>query len=323
MVVTFPARQTNSGLRPLNPNKDIPQVVELLREVFGQEVDGEGAIFGTVMDSQNPSFLWRFDPALARLSPGYVWEADNKISGNVTLIPSNPKGRYLIANVAVHPNYRRRGIARMLMNAAMRDVLNRRGREIYLQVESGNDKAISLYKSLGFDRLGEMTTWQTSVSRIRELPPNDRPPAKVQTLPGKKWKEAYQLDCQALDPNLVWPEPERSDYYKMGLWRRFFGFMNGHQIQTYVTLENDSQLSGLASIKNDWGRSHEIKMRVHPRKQGELEEALLNCAIKRVRYLARRNIRLIHNANDEVMNQLLPAANFTRQRILTHMRVQV
>jgi len=322
MVVTFSASQSSGGLRHINPNKDFPQLVELLRVVFGQELKDDGQLFGNAQSSQNPAFLWRFDPQLARLSPGFVWEIDNRIIGNVTLLPSRPYGRFLVANVAVHHDYRRQGYARLLMNAAVQDVRDRHGREILLQVVHDNERAISLYRSMGFDCLGSMTTWQTSVSRIRDLPIGEQR-IKVQPLHMRRWQEAYQLDCQALDPDLNWPEPQRADYYKTGLWRRFFGFMNANSAHTFVTLDNDSQLSGLTTVHSEWGRPHQITVRIHPSRQGQLELPLLNSAIKRVRNLARRNIRLIHNADDQAMNQLLPSANFGRQRTLTHMRLKL
>ena len=80
MVVTFPASQSGNGLRPINPRKDLPQLVELLRLVFGKEMEAEGKpVFRSGMDSQTPAFLWRLDPGLSRLAPGFVWEADDKI----------------------------------------------------------------------------------------------------------------------------------------------------------------------------------------------------------------------------------------------------
>lgn len=320
MVVTFSAKQASGHLRRLNPNKDLPQVVELLHLVFGKEMAAGGEFFRTAIDNNNPAFLWRFDPNLTRLSPGFVWETENKIVGNVTLLPARPPGRFLVANVAVHPEYRRRGFAKMLMIAAMEDVRDRQGREILLQVVKGNNNAVALYDSLGFHHLGDMTTWQTSVSRIRGLTPMDNQ-IKIHKLPKNKWREAYQIDNEALDPNLIWPEPYSKEIYKTSIWTRFFGYLNGQQIKSFVSKDSDGHLTGLAATKSEWGRPHEIIVRVRPRFRGKLERALLNRVIKTVNKLSRRNIRLIHNADDQMMNQLLPEANFYKERTLSHMRI--
>lgn len=57
-----------------------------------------------------------------------------------------------IANVAVHPSRRRRGIARALVAAAIEQghALSR----ITLEVRASNDAAIALYESLGFVKDG-------------------------------------------------------------------------------------------------------------------------------------------------------------------------
>lgn len=52
---------------------------------------------------------------------GFVWEENGQIIGNLSLIPSTKGGRrvVVIANVAVHPDHRRRGIAHELTQRAL------------------------------------------------------------------------------------------------------------------------------------------------------------------------------------------------------------
>lgn len=56
-----------------------------------------------------------------------------------------------IVEVAVHPDYRRQGIARELIESAIKD---NSLKEIYLEVRESNIPAIRLYESLGFERVG-------------------------------------------------------------------------------------------------------------------------------------------------------------------------
>lgn len=56
-----------------------------------------------------------------------------------------------IVEVAVHPDYRRQGIARHLIRSAITD---NSLKEIYLEVRESNSPAIRLYESLGFERIG-------------------------------------------------------------------------------------------------------------------------------------------------------------------------
>ena len=57
-------------------------------------------------------------------------------------------------NVAVHPDYRRRGIARALIRALI-DGLRERGNHcLTLEVRASNASAIALYEKLGFAQVG-------------------------------------------------------------------------------------------------------------------------------------------------------------------------
>ncbi len=55
-------------------------------------------------------------------------------------------GEGFIANIAVFPAYRRRGIARALVQTAQTEPLSR----LTLEVRASNEAAIALYRSLGF-----------------------------------------------------------------------------------------------------------------------------------------------------------------------------
>lgn len=58
-----------------------------------------------------------------------------------------------IVEIAVHPDFRRQGIARKLITTAWND--HKDLSVVFLEVREGNTAAIALYEKLGFERIGE------------------------------------------------------------------------------------------------------------------------------------------------------------------------
>ncbi len=155
---------SRSHVRPLRSRKDVLAVADLIEICFADHMDVDGREY--------IRYLRRFavsDEGLAGklLEPfqvpvrGLVWEEDGQIVGNLSLISFNRQGkRYtLIANVATHPAYRRRGIARSLTETALQQIRERGENEVWLHVREDNPAAIQLYKSLGFEEQCRRTSW--------------------------------------------------------------------------------------------------------------------------------------------------------------------
>jgi ribosomal protein S18 acetylase RimI-like enzyme len=326
MVITLPAGKPANGPRPINPNRDFPQLAALLRAVFSEELDpGSKRVFETAADAGFPGLRWRIDPFLARLSPGYVWVEDGAIVGNVTLISTRSPERLIVANVAIEPAYRRRGIARSLMEIVAREASRKGAREIRLQVEEHNAGAVALYRSLGYEQLGTLTTWKKLDSRpyMSDDLPILNTSTNVRKMPRERWREAYELDRAALGKDLYWPDPLPKDAYQHGLLDRLVGFFSGRQVETWMVAEPSGRMSGIASITTEWGRSHQLSIRVSPAWRGQIENALIQHLLHRLRYLPRRRVFLMHDADDAVMNELLPRARFRPDRILMQMRLNI
>lgn len=90
--------------------------------------------------------------AFFMLTPGVtflVTKDGETITGNI--IADTHRGMMRIMNIAVHPDYRQRGIGRLLMTTAMDQ---RPDTSVILMVQEQNTQAQSLYTSLGFVRTG-------------------------------------------------------------------------------------------------------------------------------------------------------------------------
>jgi ribosomal-protein-alanine N-acetyltransferase len=56
-----------------------------------------------------------------------------------------------VVSIAVLPQYRRKGVAKALINAALGGMLHYKAKQCYLEVRVTNDVGIALYKKLGFE----------------------------------------------------------------------------------------------------------------------------------------------------------------------------
>lgn len=322
---------SESGPRPINLRKDVQGVLALLNHVFRPTLDAAGRrSLNNLSLSNQPWVILRLRQLADDFVPGFVWEESGQIVGNVSLLTTAVDGRYVVANVAVHPKHRRRGIARTLMEMAVEKIERRGGREILLQVEESNDAAIGLYDDLGFDIIGSITSWRSTLSKMALLPlsPEERGvdasgPVSLRPLRRREWAAAWRLDRASMDPDLHWPEPLPRDAYKTGLLRWLSDLINGRRAETWVALSRADEMVGLGMILSEWGRTHTLSLRVHPTWRGRIERLLLAKLLRRLQYLPRRNLRMEHPADDDVTTSLLREANFSALRTLTVMKLEV
>lgn len=159
------AVSTSGSLRPLNLLRDLTSVADLIELCFSATMDRDGRSFLEQMRrNARDTFFLRWAPgvidSVSLPLSGFVWEDQGRIVGNVSLIPYRQAKRRitLIANVATHPDYRQRSIARQLTQAAMQRARERNS-EAWLQVRHDNPEALRLYQSLGFQERARRTNW--------------------------------------------------------------------------------------------------------------------------------------------------------------------
>ena len=86
------------------------------------------------------------------LSLWLVAVEDDKVVGYVG--SQSVLGEADMMNLAVHPDYRRRGIARKLVLELIEQLKTQGSHVLILEVRASNDPAIALYTDLGFTQVG-------------------------------------------------------------------------------------------------------------------------------------------------------------------------
>src|ERR1044071_9241523 len=179
--ITVPVKTNDQQhMRPLNVLRDLSAVADLIELCFSPTMDNDGQRYLSDMRraSRDDSFLnWasRMTETASLPLMGYVWEQDGHIIGNASLIPFRDKGRriFLIANVATHPDYRRRGIGRALTERVMKQARDKKASATWLHVRDDNPGAIKMYQDLGFQEIVRRTTWQATPSSRLSYPETD------------------------------------------------------------------------------------------------------------------------------------------------------
>ncbi len=153
-------------IRPLNLRNDLAQVADLIELCFMGNIDEDGQDYIRYLRTLSRSFLqssWGFSGVQQRYASlqGFVFEVNGKIYGNLSMLPFYKNGDfiYLIANVAVHPAYRRQGIALSLTQEGLKYASKKAAKSAWLQVRVDNPAAYTLYKKMGFQEKTRRTTW--------------------------------------------------------------------------------------------------------------------------------------------------------------------
>lgn len=259
-TITIPARlDQHPNLRPLSILRDLPAVADLIEQCFSSTMDSEGRRYVQDMrraGSDNSFVKWANRVADSTSLPltGYIWEEDNRIVGNVSLVPfRRNNGRvYLIANVAVHPDHRRHGIARALTIRALQHAREKRIDDIWLNVRADNPEAIHLYESLGFVERARRTHWQAVTdSRLEKV---DNGIAVTSRMP-RFWETQLEWLSRLYPDHLAWHANWNFSTLKPGLLNWLYLVFVDMNVRQWAATKNDSLLATLSWIPTGRGES--------------------------------------------------------------------
>ena len=235
----------------LDVRHDLLAVADLIELCFARTMDEDGEIYLRHMRqaAQDASFLhWAAgitDRSAMPLS-GYVWEVDGRIVGNLSLIPLVRQGRrvYLIANVAVHPDFRQRGIGHTLTETAIEHVRQRQSTAVWLQVRQDNPAALHLYQTLGFVERARRTTWQASPHQAKKTTP--LPASLVITnRRSQDWDLQRTWLSSIYPPEVAWNLPINPQSFKPDWLGDLFRFFNNASTRHWAAHLNGQVLGVL------------------------------------------------------------------------------
>lgn len=203
-------------LRPFRLRTDTAVLVAVLPRAFQYPEHPEWSLETDQMEGLVDSLtamrgLWPVLAVLQVVFPfardmlrGFVWEEDGQPVGVVNVLRRGASENWIIGNVAVLPDFRRRGIARQLVQAAVDLALSQGARQIVLDVVVGNVPARALYESLGFEAYSGSVEMACNPCKEGVLPPDRLVPEGYMLGPMERWDWQTRLALrQRITPGVV------------------------------------------------------------------------------------------------------------------------
>jgi ribosomal protein S18 acetylase RimI-like enzyme len=289
-----------AGIRPFDIGTDLRPVAELIADAFAHELDPRGSAalremrimshIGGVLKLLNRS-TGEFDD----LFGGFVWLEEGKVVGNVTVQRGERTGsRWQIANVAVAPAYRGRGIARQLVAHALDHIRENAGQWAVLQVYERNVVARTLYDHLGFEVVAGNTELRLSKTpNFAEAPE----PPNFTAFSVNQWQPLYDLANNQLGTQAQWWRSlRRVDFqltFEQQLLEWFWRTAGRSQVYRWAVQRYRHHFdAALLLTAMRWRGVHQLKLWVRPEQYGQHEEALLGWALARLQAYPRWPVQL-------------------------------
>ncbi len=269
------------SLRPFKLPDDVSVLVDLIPRAFHYP-DNEAWSFqpdemeGLADSLRGIRRIWPvlrvagwFAPSLRDVMRGFVWEEDGHVVGLSNVMRQGTTDHWYIANVAVLPTYRRRGIARKLVEACIEEARSRGAAAVTLDVVAGNIPAYALYERLGFEHFA------TKAELVHE---GTQPPEPVALPDGYvmaasslfEWQPRYDLMRRITPPEVAAYQPvEEGRFRQPGPARFLMPVMRaatGMQSEEFVLRGPDGSVvaSGSYGARTRSGGRHNLRLNLDP-----------------------------------------------------------
>ncbi len=319
-VVSITNKSTIQNLRPLDPGRDFDGVADLVELCFSDTMDPDGQDYLRQMrETARNAHLWGWAYTLAEQggSPpgGFVWDEGGGIIGNLSLYPFNSQRHncYLIANVAVHPDYRGRGIGRALTERAL-EYIKRRHAHAWLQVRDDNPVAIWLYQSLGFTERARRTTWYNGSSAAPATIPAG---LTIGLRRSQHWSQQQDWLRRLYPPELAWHLPLNWRMLPPDLVGTVYRLLTVEFPRHWVVQRGDYLLGALT-----WQQTHGYADTLWLATPPNFEMSAIQALVASARQQLSPRRKLVLNFPAGLASQAIEAAGFYARNTLLWMSVE-
>ncbi len=252
------SRNPEEHIRPLNLSTDLNKVADLVETCFHIQHDPDGQTYIREMrrsarEYRHLGWLPQIDDLRNKQPAGYVWVENEQIIGNLSMIPfkSGDKKFLLLANVAVHSEHRRKGIARALTIRTLEHLKKHDKGEVWLQVRLDNQPAVDLYRSVGFVDQYTRTTWRILPNQI--IGWKDRDTCQIALKPSheRDWGKQQLYLAQTYPKNMRWNLPINFQRFHPGVLQGITNFLDGVSLRRWGIEDHGNACGWITWQKTD------------------------------------------------------------------------
>ncbi|MFW9922932.1 MAG: GNAT family N-acetyltransferase [Candidatus Thorarchaeota archaeon] len=306
------------NLRPMNLKEDYDKLVPFYDMIFERELSIKGGSAKTLLD-ENRSFLpiakilGVFLKNYKHIFDGFVYENEQK--DIVSTINIGYSGDYWeIAMVATHPDYRKMGLARNLIDVSLTHAKKHKAKMCILEVLEDNTPAYNLYKSIGFTHFDTITKLKLEHEKLLLINEKDlNLPNGFSISEAKRDKktsqDSYELEVKSTpDEVLLFIPVNKIKYHKPLLLRLFVPLIKLF-IKTKSNrwiVRKDDEVIGI--IFTYYGKSNdgynELSFVIDPEYEESISKFMVKFALNKIKENSSFNVNTIITCRKSDTNQL-------------------
>ena len=267
--------------RPFRLPQDIDLMNSLVIEGFQYPENPEWSlqedeIQGMIDRIQGAKRIWpilrlmrMFVPVFRDILCGFIEEEDKKPVGLINYMRQRNVPEWYIANVTVLPAYRRRGIARRLVEATIQELRHRNAQVAFLDVVVGNDPAFQLYKQLGFEEFSQSAEFHyQNNAPITTLPLPEG--YTLKPLSRFDWQTRFQFAGRVTPTDITRYEPVIEERFRVPRTVPLFGILfesaGGVRSERFAIYAPDLEVVGVAqyNYRTREGGTNSARLSIDP-----------------------------------------------------------
>ena len=192
--------KTAGKMRAFDITQDFSAMINLVETAFAGELERWGSNFREQMEMAQQmvpvlKILSRISKTYQHTFDGFVWEEDQEIVSLVIIQKMGlDKTRWLIGNVATHPDHRRKCLAQKLVLRAIEHAKSHGAEICTLEVHANAEPAYNLYRSLGFIHYDSISGLKLEGMPVKPVLPLDG--YQIRKMKFGEWQARYELSTR-------------------------------------------------------------------------------------------------------------------------------